>query len=420
MFEIIAAALALVLILFLILRRNRASPSSPPRAEEPAEEVREISLAKVEGSESKGEKAEGRKKKRKREEEGAVKSSKQLEEQYSPLFYGVLSLKASNSLSMVDSVCLKNSKILISSSKNELVLFDLKRWKKDSPCQDRYFTSLDNNQSSATAIGPKHYYTALNFEKTIAYYEFLGGDNGVYFREVRKFARNLYKSDLSSLYVPESERFIVGTGSGADTVMNVWSMGGEKLAQVNTYQIEHYSICYGANKALVRGWTSEVKMFQFVTDKGGEFVKVDKSHHLTHSEQAICSAIDNLGLYAVTVCKSDVVKLWAVYSPEGHLSEKTVDAYQLEIEKPHICAVHTLRDDSDRLRTFVVLANSSRAVLCDRELNIVQILEGLEIAGLHMTGTAKSAVLGTYSPAGKLTIWNISSLLERMKGYVLP
>jgi hypothetical protein len=36
-----------------------------------------------------------------------------------------------------------------------------------------------------------------------------------------------------------------------------------------------------------------------------------------------------------------------------------------------------------------------------------------------MTGTAKSAVLGTYSSAGKLTIWNISSLLDKMKGYVL-
>lgn len=56
--------------------------------------------------------------------------------------------------------------------------------------------------------------------------------------------------------MPESERFIVGTGSGADTVINVWSMEGERLAQVNTYQIEHYEICYGNNKILVRGWTS--------------------------------------------------------------------------------------------------------------------------------------------------------------------
>jgi hypothetical protein len=74
-----------------------------------------------------------------------------------------------------------------------------------------------------------------------------------------------------------------------------------------------------------------VKLFQIVTDKEGYFQKLDKSHHLTHSEQTVCSSIDNLGLYAVTVCKSDLVKLWAIYSPEGHLTEKTIDAYQLNV-----------------------------------------------------------------------------------------
>ncbi len=172
----------------------------------------------------------------------------------------------------------------------------------------------------------------------------MGGEKGIYFREVRKFARNLYKSDISSLYVPESEKFIVGTGSAADTVINVWSMEGERLAQVNTYQIEHYGVCYGNNRILVRGWTSEVKLFQIVTDKDGYFKSLDKSHHLTHSEQAVCSGIDNLGLHAVTVCKGDQVKLWAIYSPEGHLSDKTIDAYQLNVEQPHLCAVHTLKD----------------------------------------------------------------------------
>ena len=125
--------------------------------------------AKAEES-RKGERAEGKRKKKRKEEEGGVKSSKQLEEQYAPLFYGVLSLRPSNSLSVVDAVCLRNSRSLVSNSKNELVLFDLKRWKKEAPCQDRYFTSLDNNQSSAVAIGSKYFYAALNFEKTIAYY----------------------------------------------------------------------------------------------------------------------------------------------------------------------------------------------------------------------------------------------------------
>lgn len=99
-----------------------------------------------------------------------MKNNKQLEEQYADLYYGVVSLRASNSLCTIDAVCLKYSKILLSNSKNELVLFDLKRWKKDTACQDRYFISLENNQSSAIAIGTKYYYAALNFEKTIAYY----------------------------------------------------------------------------------------------------------------------------------------------------------------------------------------------------------------------------------------------------------
>jgi hypothetical protein len=148
-------------------------------------------------------------------------------------------------------------------------------------------------------------------------------------------------------------------------------MSGERLAQVNTYQIEHYNLCYGNNRVLVRGWTSEVKLFQLATDKNGDFQRLDKSHHLTHSEQAVCSAIDHLGLYAVTVSKGDIVKLWAIYSLEGHLTEKTIDAYQLNIENPHLCAVHTLKDESDRLRTFVVLSNGSKVVLCDREFKVV-------------------------------------------------
>lgn len=97
---------------------------------------------------------------------------------------------------------MKNSKVLLSNSKNELVLYDLKKWKKDSSCQERYFTSLDNNTASAIAIGTQYYYVALTFEKTIAYYEFKGGEGGIYFREVNRFARNIYKSNISSLYVP--------------------------------------------------------------------------------------------------------------------------------------------------------------------------------------------------------------------------
>jgi hypothetical protein len=43
---------------------------------------------------------------------------------------------------------------------------------------------------------------------------------------VAKFSRNIYKSDASSIYVPENEKYIITTGSEADTVINVWSMKG--------------------------------------------------------------------------------------------------------------------------------------------------------------------------------------------------
>jgi len=80
-------------------------------------------------------KGENKKKKKKKEEEKILtRSGKQLEEQYPKLFYGVLSLKAAGSMSQIEAVALKNSKVLVSTSKNELVFYDLRKWKKDSPC----------------------------------------------------------------------------------------------------------------------------------------------------------------------------------------------------------------------------------------------------------------------------------------------
>jgi hypothetical protein len=106
------------------------------------------------------------------------------------------------------------------------VLYDLKKWKKGLACEDRFHISLDNNNATAIAIGTNYYYAALKFDKTISYYEFKGGENGVYFKEVKKFNRNLYKTDLNSLYVNDQETFIVGTGSENDTQVYIWSMNG--------------------------------------------------------------------------------------------------------------------------------------------------------------------------------------------------
>lgn len=70
--------------------------------------------------------------------------------------------------------------------------------------QQRFFVSLDNNTATAIAIGSKYYYASLNFDKTIVYYEFLGGVDGVYFKEIYRFPRNTLKSDAGNMWVPES------------------------------------------------------------------------------------------------------------------------------------------------------------------------------------------------------------------------
>lgn len=142
-----------------------------------------------------------------------------------------------------------------------MTLYDLKKWKKDDPKSlEKYFVSLDNNTPTAVFIGTKYFYAALNFDRNVVYYEFLG-EKGQYFQEVKRFPRNLLKSDASAIWVPQDEKFIITAGSQADTTLNVWSMKGEKLQTFNTYQIEHYDIICSLNTFMVRGWTSEVKLF---------------------------------------------------------------------------------------------------------------------------------------------------------------
>ena len=105
-------------------------------------------------------------------------------------------------------------------------MYDLRKWKTHSPSPDQFFTSLDNNTATAVAISLNFYFAALSFDKTIAYYEFKGGEGGIYFREVKKFARNIYKGEQGTLAVGDNERYLVSTGIEADTTVNVWSMDG--------------------------------------------------------------------------------------------------------------------------------------------------------------------------------------------------
>lgn len=82
----------------------------------------------------------------------------------------------------------------------------------------------------------------------------------------------------------------------------------------------------------------------------------------------------------MTICKSDyTIKLWTLFSPEGHLTHKTIDSYRLGIDNPQICGIHTLQDDNDRMRTFAVIVGNSKAAICDQDLNLLETLEGVEI-----------------------------------------
>lgn len=174
-------------------------------------------------------KAEKKKKKKTESANTSIvqaKSQKELEEIYGEHLYGTISLKSNKNISTITCITLKNSKILVGNSRNELVLYDLRKWKPHTPFNQQFFTTLDNNSATAVAISPNYYFAALDFEKTIIYFEFKGGEGGVYFREVKKFPRNIFKGNQGSMHVPDSERFVVSTGIEADTTINVWSMNG--------------------------------------------------------------------------------------------------------------------------------------------------------------------------------------------------
>jgi hypothetical protein len=90
-------------------------------------------------------------------------------------------------------------------------------------------------------------------------------------------------------------------------------MKGEKLHSFNTYQIEHYDIICSLNTFMVRGWTSEVKLFNVETDKSGGFLKIEKGYNLSIPDQAICASMDNLAIYGLTVSKEFKTTLWNLH-----------------------------------------------------------------------------------------------------------
>ena len=84
-----------------------------------------------------------------------AKTLQEIESEYSNIFYGNINLRSSNSIHSITAFAAKSSKILLANTKNELILYCLKNWKKDGKTHgpEKYFTSLDNNGASAVAIG---------------------------------------------------------------------------------------------------------------------------------------------------------------------------------------------------------------------------------------------------------------------------
>lgn len=375
MLEIIIAAIAVAaLALLLLLLKSRSSQNNPPQKPQATQAKKEEEEIILEEPSEKTEAKSGKKKKKKTSDSALpepatqIKTAKELEEIYQDMYYGSVNLKGNKNISNVTCLAIKHSKILVGNSKNELVLFDLRRWKPHSACQDQYFTSLDNSTATAVALSPNYYLAALDFDKTIIVFEFKGGEGGVYFKMVRKFPRNIFKGNQGSLHVPEHERFVVSTGVEADTSISVWSMEGEKLASIGTYQIEHYDVQYGGPYILVRGWTSEVKSFQLTTDKEGNFGKIEKNFHLTLSEKPAASVIDNFGLHALTITgDGEQVKLWELKPSQfSHPIEKTVETCQIGLGIAKHCAVLTLKEENERLKTLIVVSSDNKFVLLDR------------------------------------------------------
>ena len=60
--------------------------------------------------------------------------------------------------------------------------------------------------------------------------------------------------------------------------------------------------------------------------------------HLAHNENPVSASIDNLDMYALTVSKSDEIKLWPLnwgYSSGSvsmHANPITIDSFKLELE----------------------------------------------------------------------------------------
>ena len=61
-----------------------------------------------------------------------IKSTEELEKEYEGLYYGSFRIKPANSIVSITAIVFKGSKILLGTSKNDMVMYDLKTWKREN------------------------------------------------------------------------------------------------------------------------------------------------------------------------------------------------------------------------------------------------------------------------------------------------
>lgn len=325
----------------------------------------------------------------------------------------------------VQSIDFKLSRILVSSPNKELTLFDMKHYTKDNPGNSKKGYVMLESQGTAVAIGDQHYFVALEYDRTICYYQFVGSD-GVYFKLVNKFKNKfLHKEPIMAMHVDDKETFIVTVGAMADTFIRVWSLKGEMLFELNTSQVEHHKASFGEGNILLRSWTPEVKLFNITMSKDGkEFSKIERGTEMSHSDGVLEGACDLKGENGVSLRKDRTIQLWKL-DPRNHSSKvkKLMDHDIFGHGELSVCAIHTVENEAGRTVSIVALSDGNDIVLCDGDtLDIVKVFKSPyggkdTVQEIRFTGR-KSVVMYCYShKVGRVLLWNISALLSQLTGH---
>ena len=79
--------------------------------------------------------------------------------------------------------------------------------------------------------------------------------------------------------------------------------------------------------------------------------------------------------------------------------------------------MHTLKDENEQLKTFLIFTDKSKLVICDREFTVHQTINGVECKALEIIGSMKNVVLITQTKQDKLIVWNLTKMLEKVEYY---